>query len=114
MSKTKKSIAKDGKKVVDTRDKFYAKIAFYLSLGFWIPLFNVGLCLISIIIASVALKNHFREPEKYGGFGLAITALILSIGSIILTIVGLIIFLMSNQICGTAVCQSYFANLPKP
>ena len=37
------------------KDAFHAKIAFYLSLGFWIPLFNIGLCIVSIILASKAL-----------------------------------------------------------
>ena len=91
-------------------DEFQAKLAFYLSLGFWIPLFNIGLCITSIIMASIALKRYFQDPVKYGGLGYIITAYILSIASIILTIIGMFIFLFSDKICGTAICQAYFAN----
>jgi uncharacterized BrkB/YihY/UPF0761 family membrane protein len=106
-----KNISKDNiigkiQKNKDLRDKFYAKIAFFLSLGFWIPLFNIALCIISIIIAVIALKKYYQEPDKFGGLGYVIAALIISLTGIVLTIVGLIIFFNSDQICGSAICRS--------
>jgi len=89
------------------KDSFYSKLSFYLSLGFWIPLFNVGLSIVSMIIAIRALRLVFKEPKKYGGLGYAVTALILSISSIIITITGLILFLMSERICTSQLCQLY-------
>ena len=87
------------------KEKFYAKIAFFLSLGFWIPLFNVGLCITSIIIALIAIKKNYKEPNKYGGIGYAIIALVLSITSIVLSIIGLILYLSSERICTSALCR---------
>jgi hypothetical protein len=86
------------------RDKFHAKLAFYLSLGFWVPLFNVGLCITSLIIAIMAIKKHSKDPKCFGGIGYAITALILSITSLILSILGLILYLLSDQICLSPIC----------
>lgn len=85
-------------------DKFHAKLSFYLSLGFWVPLFNVGLCITASIIAIMAIKKHSKEPKYFGGVGYAITALILSITSLILSIVGLFIYLFSDQICNSPIC----------
>ena len=87
-------------------DDFYAKVAFYLSLGFWIPLFNIGLCISSIVIAVFVLRKMFREPGKHGGFGYAVAAIVLSITSLILTVIGIVIYLLSPNICATAFCQT--------
>lgn len=99
MSKNKKEKSKD---------KFFPKIAFGLSLGFWVPLFNFGLCIASLIIAVKSLKNIFREPDKYGGIYFAIIAIVLSVSSLVLTIIGLLIYLMSEQICESIICQQYY------
>lgn len=112
-SKMKSRKAKQPTKAERLKDAFHAKLAFYLSLGFWIPLFNIGLCIVSIILASKALKWHISDPEHYGGMGYSVAALVLSIAAIILTIAGLIIFLLTPQVCGTAICQNYLANLGK-
>jgi hypothetical protein len=74
------------------RDKFHAKTAFFLSLGFWIPLFNIGFVLVSIYLAFKALKLIDKHPKQYAGKGYAITALIISITALILTITGFIIY----------------------
>lgn len=87
------------------KDSFHAKIAFWLSLGFWIPLFNIGLCLASFIIALNALKKYNKNPVKYGGYSYIIIAIILSVTSIVLTIAGLIIYLHSKSFCGSSFCQ---------
>jgi len=85
------------KKQKDTRDKLYAKVAFYISLGFWIPLFNIGLCIIALCIAIKAVIMHFKEPKKYGGFGYAVAAIVLSLTSLILTAIGGIVFLLQKK-----------------
>lgn len=90
------------------KDKFLPKIAFGLSLGFWVPLFNVGLCVASLILSIKALKDIFREPEKYGGLPLVIIALVLSISSLVFTAIGLGIYLTSEQICESVICQEYY------
>lgn len=92
-------------------DRFYAKIAFFLSLGFWVPLFNIGLCIVSLIFALKALKLRFKEPETYGGLGYAIAALILSLSGLLLTAIGTLIYLLSNNICGSTMCQVYFETI---
>jgi len=86
------------------KDKFYSKLSFYLSLGFWIPLLNVGLSIVAFIIAIIALKKQYYEPKKYGGTGYFVVAMILSITSLILTIVGLTLYLFSDRICTSSIC----------
>ena len=81
------------------KDSFYAKTAFILSLGFWIPLFNVGLTLVSIYLAVKALKLTEKNPKKYGGRKYAVIALILSISALVLTLVGGTIFGLRKLIC---------------
>ena len=89
-------------------DNFHAKLGFFISLGFWIPLFNVAICIVGIIVSGIALKNIIKYPSKFGGIYYAITGLILALTGIVLTIIGLIIFLTSESICLSAVCSGYF------
>ncbi|NOZ80867.1 MAG: hypothetical protein GXP63_04290 [DPANN group archaeon] len=88
------------------QDRFYAKFAFWLSLGFWIPLFNIALSIGSLTLAVMAIRRHYHDPERFGGMGFAITALVLSSAGIIMTIIGLIIYLNSAAICASAICTS--------
>jgi len=88
------------------KDSFHAKIAFWLSLGFWVPLFNIGLCIASLIIAINSLKKYNNDPKKYGGYGYIITAIVLSSTSILLTVLGVMIYLQSKSFCGSAFCQA--------
>lgn len=81
------------------KDSFYAKTAFFLSLGFWIPLFNIGLTIVSIYLAIKALKLCEKKPKKYGGKKHAILALIISVSALALTIVGATIFGLRKLIC---------------
>ena len=78
------------------KDNFYAKTAFILSLGFWIPLFNIGLTTVSIFFACKALKLVDKNPKKYSGRILAIFSLILSITALFLMIAGVIYWLINN------------------
>lgn len=76
------------------KDNFCAKIAFFFSLGFWIPLFNVGLCIISIYLAVKALKLIDKDNKKYGGKGYALFGLVVSISALIGTLIFYVTFLV--------------------
>jgi hypothetical protein len=87
------------KKKIDTRDAFYAKTSFYISLGFWIPLFNVGLCVVSIILALKALRYQHDSPKQFRGRGYAIAALIISFAALILSLAFAVIYLYRQVTC---------------
>ena len=81
----------------DTKaDDFYARTALLLSLGFWIPLFNIGLCITSLILAFRALKFIDSSPKDYAGKKMAIAAIVISILAIILTAVGVVIYVIRS------------------
>lgn len=63
------------------KDSFKAKLAFWLSMGFWLPLFNVGLSFAAIILALKALKAIDKNPVYVGGRAYAIIALIIGVTS---------------------------------
>jgi uncharacterized membrane protein len=88
------------------KDTLFAKIAFYLSLGFWVPLFNIALCVASLIIAIPLIKRIREEPEKFGGLNYVIFAIIISLLGIIATIIGLIVYLQSQTFCLSAYCSN--------
>ena len=74
------------------KDNFYAKIALILSLGFWIPLFNIGLAATSIIMAMKALQKIDQNDKKYAGRKMAILSLAISLTVLITSIVTLAVF----------------------
>lgn len=86
------------------KDRFHAKVAFFLSLGFWIPLFNIPLCITSLIIGIPALKRIMKNP-KYGGLTFAIIAVVLALTSIVLSVIGLVYYTFSDTFCNSAVCE---------
>ncbi|MCP3684163.1 MAG: hypothetical protein GY861_15890 [bacterium] len=90
------------------KDSFHAKLAFWISLGFWIPLFNIGICIAAIILAVQALKKQSNDPERFGGLRFAIIAIVLAVSGLALTIFGYVAYLMSDAICGSAICQAQF------
>jgi hypothetical protein len=77
---------------MEKKDKFYAKTSFILSLGFWIPLFNIGMAVTSIIFAFKALKLINKDKNKYGGKNYAIIGLIIGFTVLITSIVTLAVF----------------------
>jgi hypothetical protein len=85
---------------VKRRDCFYAKTAFILSLGFWIPLFNIGLCVVSIYFAIKSLRLINKNSKRYGDIKYVIAALVLSITTIIVTVIGISIFALKQLKCG--------------
>jgi hypothetical protein len=85
-----------------SKDSFCAKVSFYLSLGFWIPMFNIAMCILSLYYAAKALKLRHNEPDKYDGFVYAIIALVLSVSSLIMTVFGVIVY-FKKKACGCAV-----------
>ena len=92
------------KKTEEKKDSFNAKLSFILSLGFFIPLFNIGLCIASLIIAITSLRNINNFPDKFEGLGYAIAAIAISATTLVLTIVFIAIWLSRRMTC---------ENLPK-
>ncbi len=86
------------KKHTPKKDKFDAKLAFYLSLGFWIPLFNIGLAIVSIVIGWKALAKMRKDP-RFGGRAYAIIALIISFSIAIGSIMFLAVYLSQKLTC---------------
>jgi hypothetical protein len=82
------------------RDTFTATVAFWLSLGFWIPLFNIGFATVAIWQGVRALKLIESAPERFGGRGRAIAAVVIGITTIVLTIAGVVIFGLRQLKCG--------------
>lgn len=87
------------KNVMVKKDRFYSILSFILSLGFWIPLLNVGFCLVSVILAFKSLRFITSDPKRYGGLGYAIAALIISMTSLIGTIVFVLIYTYRKITC---------------
>lgn len=86
------------KKRITKKDTFQARLAFYLSLGFWIPLFNIGLAVTSIVIAWKALRAISKD-NRFGGQGYAIAALVLSFTIVIASVVFLAVYLSKKMTC---------------
>ena len=86
------------KKRITKKDTFQARLAFYLSLGFWIPLFNMGLSVAAIIIAWRALIKMGRD-KRFGGQAYAIIALILGFATAIGSIVFLSVYMFQKLTC---------------
>ncbi|MFH1850379.1 MAG: hypothetical protein ABH879_09460 [archaeon] len=81
------------------QDSLYAKVAFFLSLGFWIPLFNIAISIISAYFAVIAIQKIMRDPKKYGGLKYAVIALVLSASSLIMTVIGMVLYVHSGRYC---------------
>jgi hypothetical protein len=97
------------KSIKEEKDSLMAKIAFFLSLFNWIPLFNFGIAPVSIYLAILAIKKQSSNPSKYGGLIYATLALCISSAALIITIIGLIIFyFFSDDICANSICQVYY------
>ena len=88
---------KDG----SVKDTFHGTTSLVLSLGFFIPLFNIGLCAVSIWFAIRALRLVDTDPKHYGGRTYAIIGLVLSITTILVTIIGIIIYGVRKIQCGS-------------
>lgn len=97
MVKENKTKVKDVKPV--KKDSFKAKLAFWLSMGFWLPLFNVGFSLVAIILAVKALKSIDNEPKRNGGRAYAIIALIIGLTSFIGSILFLAVYTYRKLTC---------------
>ncbi|MBS1267010.1 MAG: hypothetical protein MAG795_00980 [Candidatus Woesearchaeota archaeon] len=69
------------------KDRFYAIVAFVLSLCFFIPLINFPLTIVSICFGITALKLAHKDQDRYGGRKLAVIAIILSSISLLLGVI---------------------------
>jgi len=83
------------------KDTFYAKWALILSLGFWIPLFNIGFSITSIYLALKSLRLTDKQPKKYGGRKMAVIALVLSTATFIGTTAFSLIYMYRRLTCET-------------
>ncbi|NQU98308.1 hypothetical protein HQ533_02485 [Candidatus Woesearchaeota archaeon] len=81
------------------KDRFNAILSFILSLGFWIPLLNIGLSLASLFLAIRALRQINLNPEKYGGMGYAIVALIISLTTFIGSVIFGVVYMYRRVTC---------------
>jgi hypothetical protein len=96
-------VHKKNTKSSQQKNKFTAKLSFYLSLGFVIPLFNIGLALISIIYGVKALRLIANDPKKYGGLGFALAGLVIGIATFLTSLLFMGIFLY-GQILASSAC----------
>lgn len=107
----RRSVRKVGSKSGSKKDMFDAKIAFYLSLGLWVPLLNIAICLTSLIFSFRALRSLRQDPRHFGGRGYIVAALVLSLTGLVLTLIGLVFYyFFHDAICGSAMCQAYYAS----
>ena len=83
------------------KDSFNAIIAFILSLGFWIPLFNIGLSLVSVYLAIKSLRLIRSDSKKYGGFGFSIAALVISLTTLAGSLVFAFVYTFRTVTCDT-------------
>ena len=87
---------------MNQKDSFYGKTAFVLSLGFWIPLFNIGLMIIAIYFAIKALRFSDQHPEHFGGRKHATAALVIATTALALTALGTALYAFQKFKCGSA------------
>lgn len=78
------------------KDEYYAKLAFVLSLFFWFPLFNVGLCIVSLYFARLQWNQIRTHPKRYGGLGYIVTAGVLCLTGLIMTVIGVVIYILER------------------
>jgi hypothetical protein len=69
---------------LDRQDSFYAKVALFLSLGFWIPLLNIPLSVAAIIFGLTALNLNHKYPQRYGGRGYAVAGIVIGLIPLVL------------------------------
>ena len=81
------------------KDDFYSRLSFFLSLGFWIPLFNIGLSFISLYFGIKALRAIQNDNKKYCGLGYVIAGLVISISTIIFTLIFYSIYIHRKLTC---------------
>ncbi|USN45920.1 MAG: hypothetical protein H6502_02190 [Candidatus Woesearchaeota archaeon] len=84
-----------------TTDAFHAKVSFILSLGFWIPLFNIGLTLAAVWIGARAIKRIQDHPKQFGGFGYALAGLIIGLSGFVGTLIFMAVYLYARITGGT-------------
>lgn len=87
------------------KDSFYGKTALVLSLGFWIPLFNIGLMMVAIYFAIKAIRFTDQHPEHFDGRKQATFALVIAFTTLVLTIFGTVLYAFQKFKCGTVFTQ---------
>lgn len=86
------------RKSIIKKDNFQAKLAFYLSLGIIVPLFNVGFSFAAVVIAFKAL-SQIKSDHRFGGLKYAVAALVIGCAGVVSSIIGIVIFLLKRFTC---------------
>lgn len=82
------------------KNLFTANLAFWLSMGFWIPLFNIGFAAVAIWQGVKAVRLADADPKSFGGRGRALAAVIIGITTLVLTFIGIILYSIRFMTCG--------------
>ncbi len=90
------------------KDKFLAKTAFFLSLFSWLPLLNIGICIISVLVAIKALKLIDHESKRFGGSLYAYIGLAISASMLIISIIFMVIFAYRRLTCEVVATSDLF------
>ena len=90
------------------KDNFVAKVSFLLCLFSWIPLLNIGISLASVYLAYKAIKLHLSDKNRYGGFGLAVTSLVISSAMLIASIIVFVVYVNKKLTCEVVQCSNLF------
>ncbi|MFH1574202.1 MAG: zinc ribbon domain-containing protein [Acidobacteriota bacterium] len=53
---------------------------------FWVPRFDIGVAIISLVICGVAIVRYFRRPGEFGGAWVVILAVVLALLALFLSI----------------------------
>ena len=83
------------------KDSFNAKLSFILSMGFFIPLFNIGLSIAALIIAINSLRRINQYPDKFDGLKYSIAAITISATTIVLSIIFIFAYMYQRMSCDT-------------
>jgi hypothetical protein len=87
LKKSKRTSKKNNKKNDEPKVEGLGLAGFILALvGWFIPYLGLLMCLLAIIFGGVSLGRIARNPDKFKGRGFGITALIMGILGILVTI----------------------------
>ena len=99
-------VKKDGKqegcylmKKRTKKDNFTAKLSFFLSFGSIVPLLNFAFCIISLVMAINAMKQIYKQPDKYSGLVYAYLAVGISFSMLVVSTLFMIVYFNRKLTC---------------
>ena len=102
------SLLVNAKLLEPKKDIFFSFLSFTLSTGFMVPLFNIGLCFVSILVALKALKLIDKDSKHYGGLLYAYLGLAISASMLIVTLIFLFMFAYRKLTCQAIASTTLF------